>query len=259
MVSVALITVNYHSTSLIRRLESIVDGQPDLKLYVVDNSGNFVTPYATTNVIQSGGNIGFGRACNLGAACSREDQLFFINPDLEIDLASLRALVVAVAAEERAIVGPLIDDGSGMSAAIVKRNSWLVPFERLGFALKDASDHPSLYVSGACLCISRELFFALGGFYDRIFMYGEDLDLCLRASAKGCKVVTYYEILVRHFSGTASTKKQWPLLRLVRWSKKERLLISTIGHYRFLRRYYSLLPSALTAIYLARGSKRNIV
>jgi N-acetylglucosaminyl-diphospho-decaprenol L-rhamnosyltransferase len=258
MDKVALITINYYSTPLIRRLESIIDGQLGLKLYVVDNSGDFVTPYETTTVINSGGNVGFACACNLAARQSSEDKLFFINPDLEIDLKSLHALISEAPAGEKAIWGPLIDNGNGRSGAIVQRNNRFVPLQRLSFALDRASAFPSLYISGACLCVRRSHFLSLGGFCEQIFMYGEDLDLCLRTAQQGGQIMTLYNVVVRHLSGTG-VKKEWPyFLRLIRWPLIQRISTGIRGHYYALRHHYAFLQSCFLAVYLVIGGNESV-
>ncbi|MFA5658673.1 MAG: galactosyltransferase-related protein, partial [Oscillospiraceae bacterium] len=56
-------------------------------------------------------------------------------------------------------------------------------------------------VSGAFLIIRTELFRRLNGFDERFFMYGEDLDLCLRVKKSGEKVVYYGKAKLLHLKG----------------------------------------------------------
>lgn len=255
MNSAALITINYYSTSLIRRLEAVIDSDAGLQLYVVDNSGDFVTPYASTKIIRSGGNVGFAKACNLAARTCKEPLLFFINPDLEIELPALHALMAAAPVKARAIWGALIDDGSRLGTALVPSTSRYLPFRRIAFPMDRAANYQSLFVSGACFCVARSLFLELGGFDERIFMYGEDLDLCLRAAAQGVAITTCNEIRIRHLSGTGSNIR-WPFwARLIRWPQFKRIGRSVHGHYLFLSRHYPLLVALTTALYLASGKR----
>lgn len=58
-------------------------------------------------------------------------------------------------------------------------------------------------VTGACLLISAPLFHALGGFDDRFAVGFGDIDLCLRARARGFKVVLDAQaVLLHHESAT---------------------------------------------------------
>jgi N-acetylglucosaminyl-diphospho-decaprenol L-rhamnosyltransferase len=247
MNTVAIITVNYHSTALIRHLEAAVEGNRDVRLYVVDNSGDFTAGCEATRVIDPGGNIGYGNAGNLAAKKCTEDMIFFINPDLEIDAAAIAAL--AAAGTEISIWGPLIDDGNGWCSALVPGNRPLLPFVRYGFPIGRATEYKSIYVSGACLCIARSTFHFLGGFYERIFMYAEDLDLCMRAAAKEIEIRTVNEIVVHH-AGGHSTDRIWP--------KFLRLFRSIRGHYRFLSRHFPFATAAISSIYLASGRHLTI-
>lgn len=244
MADAAIITVNYHSGALIARLESVVDGTPGLRLCVVDNSGEFTATRPGTAVIKSPANIGFGRACNLGAREAAEDLLLFVNPDVEVDRDALLRLVATAPA--KAVWGPIIDDGRGWSSAIVARGG-IIPLKRVGFPVGRASDYRSVYISGAFLGIGRELFLRLGGFREDIFMYAEDLDLCHRATQAGAPVVTVTDVTVRHRSGTSSSKSRKILPKLLRLGRSVR------GHYTYLRSHFPDATALITAVYLASG------
>ena len=129
----AVITVNYHSAPLIHGLEQRLATIAECTLYVVDNSGEFRAARPDTNVITAPGNIGFGRACNLGTRESSEPILLFINPDLEIDSETLRRLVIDAPQELDAIWSPLIEDRNGQCSAVVETKTGFFPLERLSF------------------------------------------------------------------------------------------------------------------------------
>jgi len=245
----AVITVNYHSAALIHGLEQRLATVDECKLYVIDNSGEFRASRPDTKVITSPGNIGFGRACNLGTRESDEPILLFINPDLEIDSETLRRLVIDAPAEPDAIWSPLIEDRNGRCSAVVETRNGLLPLERLAFPSSDAEHHNSVYVSGACLCIHRDFFMRLGGFREDIFLYAEDLDLCRRATALGGKLVVLTELVVRHIGGRSSSRIGPRIHRLRR---------SFTGHLRFVRTHFPGLLSPVLAFYLATGRRRAI-
>jgi N-acetylglucosaminyl-diphospho-decaprenol L-rhamnosyltransferase len=249
MSTAAVITINYHSSKLINRIETQLCGQSDVRLYVIDNSGNFVPASASTVVIDPNGNIGFARACNLGARRSTEEILLFHNPDAETDLATIRALTVEMSDTENTIWGPVIDNGNGWTSAIVRNDSAFLPYLRIAFPVGCTPQPTSIYVSGACLGVRRELFLSLGGFNEAIFMYGEDVDFCINAAAAGIKIETLENIVLRHVGGRSSSRIRTRFLRLIKSIK---------GHYTFLSRYHTKLVSAVSAVYLASGRATKI-
>jgi len=245
----AVITVNYHSAPLIHELEQRLATVAECKLYVVDNSGEFRASHPDTTVITSPGNIGFGRACNLGVSQSDESILLFINPDLEIDPETLRRLVIEAPVEPDAIWSPLIEDRNGQCSAVVETKNGLLPLERLSFPRFEAEHYRSVYISGACLCIHRDFFTRLSGFRDDIFLYAEDLDLCRRAIALGGKLIVLAELTARHIGGRSSSRIGPRIHRLRR---------SFTGHLRFVRTHFPGLLSPVLALYLATGRRRTV-
>jgi hypothetical protein len=62
-------------------------------------------------------------------------------------------------------------------------------------------------VSGAFMMFPRQLADAVGGFDGRFFIYGEDLDFCLRVAKTGKDVVYWPHIVVKHVKGQSI--KSW--------------------------------------------------
>lgn len=56
------------------------------------------------------------------------------------------------------------------------------------------------------MLIKREVLIKTGGFDERFFMYGEDIDLCLRIKQCGYKNVYFAEETIVHFKGRSSNK-----------------------------------------------------
>lgn len=248
MAKLAIITVNYKSTLLINALEAKID--PDAATYiVVDNSGDFVPARATTQVIDAGGNLGFGRACNLGVAQSDADIIILANPDLELDAAGLSTFLdFSREQPDEAIWGPFIRDGRGEVVSLFRPGRAGLAFRRRALTEAELGRETieTVYVSGACLATSRALFQKLGGFSDEIFLYGEDLDLCLRAHEAGARVYLSGTVELEHHGGGSST----------RLDRFKRLFRSTRGHYAFFRLHrFNRLAAMINALHLASGRR----
>ena len=92
---------------------------------------------------------------------------------------------------------------------------------------------PVDWVTGAALALRREVWEAVGPLDDRFRLYGQDLDLCLRARDAGWEVALLPAFRVRHHQG-ATVRHQRPDVAvgaqdlgllwgdLVRWADKRR-------------------------------------
>jgi GT2 family glycosyltransferase len=155
-----------------------------------------------TEVIPLGENVGFGRACNRGLAQVHEPVTALVNPDVELIDGSLATLAAEAARADRRerLLAPLVlyGDGSrqdsvhpppGSPAELVRA---LVPpallprRARVPLAPWDARAPRRVGWAVACAIVSRtQTLKRLGPFDERIFMYGEDLELGLRAAQMG--------------------------------------------------------------------------
>lgn len=172
--------------------------------------------------VPAGGNLGYGRAVNLGAAGLGDGDLLVCNPDIVVQARSVGHLAQVLAADPVVgIVGPqlrnldgtiypsartfpsLVDAAGHGLVGLVRADN---PFSRR-YRLLDW-DHEERreidWVSGACFLIRRETWSALGGFDPRYFMYMEDVDLCWRAGREGWRVVYEPRAEVVHAQGISA-------------------------------------------------------
>ena len=172
------------------------------------------------------GNYGFGASCNRGAREVSARSYFFLNPDTILDDAqTLDRLAEALfSAPKIGIVAPKIAYLDGTPQRTCRRfPSWYAPFVRrtaLGnrgpwrrygahFLMEDVDLRTRRLVDwaqGSALLVDADLFWELGGFDERYFMYYEDVDLCRSAWARGRAVVYEPSVVLRHAYGQGSAK-----------------------------------------------------
>ena len=160
-------------------------------------------------------NIGFCAGCNRGAEAARGRLLAFVNFDGRVEPGwdtPLRALLddPSVAAA----TGLLLDaSGETIEAAGVEIAPNMATYGRQEGMPRSAAPSAPVDVvapSGALMTVRRADFLALGGFYEPIFMYGEEADYCLRAPGR---VVLAPASAIRHEYGHASGPRLSPFRR----------------------------------------------
>jgi GT2 family glycosyltransferase len=150
-------------------------------------------------------NLGFGGGHNLLAAKTDAPYLLILNPDVELTApGTISRLLKVVAGDPRVTVaGPklLTGDGSpqpydhgrlhGVRAAIALRG---------GHSYWRATDvrQEVAWVSGAAMLVEHAAFRAAGGFDEKLFLYKEDEDLCLRLREAGGAVIYEPGVTIRH-------------------------------------------------------------
>jgi GT2 family glycosyltransferase len=224
-----LVTVTFNSErDLERMLDSAALYLPGARVVVVDCGSEDGTAEVachqrdriTVELIALGRNLGFGAACNRGVAAVSEPVTALINPDVELVDDSLLAMadeVLRVGAPER-LLAPLVlsPDGS--------RQDTVHPLPGSGAELARSLMPPALAVGGlgpilglapwrsrrprrvgwavACAVVGRtDTLARLGPFDERIFLYGEDLDLGLRAREVGIETWFWPHARVVHSRG----------------------------------------------------------
>jgi N-acetylglucosaminyl-diphospho-decaprenol L-rhamnosyltransferase len=162
-------------------------------LWVVDNASDDGTVEGITRrfpevqLVQLDRNVGFGAAANRGAALGTADAIVLVNDDVELEAGSLTAMLepladpaVGMVAGLTTIPGTVLVDGFGIELDVT-----LAAYNRLRRREESAAPGLLLGPSGGLAAYRRAAFEQAGGFDERLFAYGEDVDLALRLRALG--------------------------------------------------------------------------
>lgn len=217
--SVCAVIVSYRTgQALTRCLDALARAEGLDEIVLIDNGNEpaetaALDAFATdgrARLLRGHGNIGFGAACNKGAAVAQSKVLAFVNPDVVLERDALPRLVAALAAAPPpAVVGGDLRDRGGAPERGGRRDrltmwrafvafSGLSRLERIVPPFRDFNRHrdpipaaptPVGAISGALFAMRREDFNALGGFDETYFVHVEDLDLCRRAEDAGYRVL----------------------------------------------------------------------
>ena len=192
------------------------------RMLVVDNASTDGTVEAVrrlapdATVIALDENVGFGPANNIGVRAAETDVVALLNPDTLVVDDSLAALA-GTAAGERALFAPrlLNEDGSVQISAwpaLVSPEALLVaiwPGALLPGRIRRRCEPwryeerlPAGWLTAACLVARRDLLLEFGPFDERLVLYGEDGDLCIRAWRAGVPSLTAADVArVVHLGG----------------------------------------------------------
>lgn len=221
----------------------------DIPVVLIDNSfhdddlGDLIADYPNVGRVDSGGNLGYSAASNIGARIATSEFLIFMNPDTRPSVAAIDTLVDYLEANPAVACCGAAGEGTAGGGAqptalrVLAHSLGLhrrfpqagVYYEQLRGRRVDVG-----WISGSCLAIRRNTFAQIGGFDPRYFIYQSDFDLGLRIQQSGLRQVVLGDVVIPHTDGGSSD-----LPPLWTWEKRGR------AWTRFLRNTRSL-PAALT-------------
>lgn len=262
------------------------DGLEAQTIVVDNNSGDgsrevVGKEFPEVEIVNSGGNLGFGRANNLALPLVKAPFILFLNPDTELRSGALRAMLKHLQSQaDVGAVGCRLTDSTGRTQSLGLQTFpnpfW--EFVRLAFYTESLGRRwPSLFrwadaeqsgfvvkIYGACLLVKREVVECIGGFDDRYFMYCEDVDFCRRIAEAGWKLYYLNDPAIIHHGGAASAKAPGAFSILMTCQSISAYMQKYYGFSgRILYRLLVLLASALrlTALLFLRPAillHRNI-
>ncbi len=230
---VSVCIVNWNTRELLARcLQSIRAHTAGLEVevIVVDNASSdgsaamVALAFPEALLIEPGANLGFARGCNLAAASASGDCVLFLNPDTELATNAIHGMwrFLMDSPSHGAVGCQLLNaDGSiqptcaaGLPTPRNELSSLLFldrvfPHSR-AFRSREQADgghagsRDAQCLSGGCMMLPRTLVQRLGGFDERLFMYGEDLDLCCRIRREGLRLHYLASESIYHHEGSAS-------------------------------------------------------
>jgi N-acetylglucosaminyl-diphospho-decaprenol L-rhamnosyltransferase len=232
--SVSVVMVVYRTGEALEESLACVLADPLVDEFVIVDNGSSPTEAARLEglarddrvvLVNGQGNIGFARGANLGAARASGEILVFLNPDAFLQAGCIAELVREVeAAPGLCLVGGRVlnadrSEQRGARRGEITPTSALLSMSGLARlvpawrrfevhwedqALPEAAARTPT-ISGACFCMRRADFAAVGGFDEGYFLHVEDVDLCWRVRQAGGAVLFHPKAEVIHIGGTSQS------------------------------------------------------
>lgn len=199
MSDLTIVIVTFNSSEIIAKCLGYLNAQK-YDVVVVDNSSSDNTVKIVTEqfpqvkLIQSGGNLGYGRANNIGLRQAKTDFALILNPDafifeedIEISLNILKN-------------NPNIALASPQIRHIHEMDNKEIP------KISENEYSPSKFIVGGVLFMRLAVFRKIGFFDEEFFMFAEDNEISDRSIKNGYKNVIINIARAFHSGGGSSTK-----------------------------------------------------
>jgi N-acetylglucosaminyl-diphospho-decaprenol L-rhamnosyltransferase len=206
-------------------------GRP-VEICVVNNSPSdgvaqwIAQEHPAVRCLEPGNNLGFGRANNLGYRATAGECVLFLNPDTVCNEPALAHCVNrALTESDLGLISPRLElaDGSmdlacrrsiptlwtgfcrasGLAAAF-PRTALFSGYNLTHLPVKET--YPVGAINGAFMLARRQVLEQIGQFDEKFFMYGDDLDLCIRFAQAGFTVVYDGRVSIIHLKGQSVAK-----------------------------------------------------
>ena len=216
--NLTIIIVTIKSQNIIDDCLKSID--PDIKKIIVENSSDqqFIDSlkkkYKNIECYLTGKNLGMGPGNNFGIKKSNTRYVMVLNPDTILRSNTLSEIFEISKNLEFAILSPLSDDIN-------------YPNYKIHAGLRNDTNKNALFevdqIDGYAMILDKKQF--NDNFFDeKIFMYLENDDLCLRAKKNNKKVYIYSKSLISHLGAKAVDEKYLNELEFSRnwhwnWSK----------------------------------------
>ena len=179
---------------VLRCLERLAQQQPAARTVVVDNASSDGTVtgirerFPDVRVLELSENRGFGSAVNAGAATADGAAIVLVNDDVEVGAGCIPAMLAPL--EEQRSCGmvagmTMLPDSDNVDGYGIELDCTLAAYNRLRNRLPDERPGRLAMPSGGLAAYRRAAFEQVGGFDERLFAYGEDVDLGLRMLLAG--------------------------------------------------------------------------
>lgn len=255
-----LLAINYYSSQLIAKLINSISPIETIEyqIIIVNNSpeDKSLQDLKTDKVVilESGENLGFGKACNLGLNWiyqqNQQAVVWLINPDAYLLPAALEKVPTLFQHyPEISILGTMIYTTTGeiwfAGGEFIPKNGAIIP-KTIEHQNSDLLYLKTDWVSGCSLLINLQKFLICPQFDPEYFLYYEDFDFCQRYAKQGHLIAINNQIGVVHQPSAITSKNAFLKFKHSTYSyllTMERYASKTVLLFRLVR----LL---LNAIYL---------
>jgi GT2 family glycosyltransferase len=228
----AVIILNWNMRDLLRDcLRSLgrATSDPRIEVLVVDNASAddsvamVEREFPNVRTLRSSENLGYARANNLGIRATSAPVVVLLNSDTIASPAAIEGIARRFADDERlGALSPLLrtPDGAGQPYGyggeptptyLLRRGFLRLAFRRPLHDWTPTQPVDADWVSGACLGLRRAALERVGLLDEAMFMYFEDVELCMRLRRAGYAVRYDPSLSIVHIGG--QSLKQNPAAR----------------------------------------------
>lgn len=206
----SIIIVSYNTKKLLQDcMSSIYSSQDNLdkEPIVVDNGSKdgsismVKNKFPKVKLIETGENLGFAKANNIGVKNAKGNYVILLNSDTILETDTFQKLLDSVKNNRSQIASCklLNSDGSiqpqgGFLPRLSNLAAWMLfiddipfinklfhPYQQRQVSFFEKDRHPGWF-GGTALLVKRSTYQKLGGLDENIFMYGEDVEFCMKAA-----------------------------------------------------------------------------
>ena len=252
-----VIIVAFHSNAIIESLINQLD--QSIKILIIENSNDLKLKskleeqYSNVEVIIPDKNIGVGAAINIGLKNTKTKYSLQISADVLIDKNMIQSLLeTADKIENFSIIAP-------------RDHSYHYGNEMYINPLEKNKLHQMNLVAGFAMLINMQNLSKIGLFDEKIFLYFEEFDFCLRCNKAKLPIYLSDEAKINHKGNSSVNKKYNHQIEINRnwhycWSK----FYYFKKHYGYLYGLKKTLPNLVRSIkrcvyYLITGNKKNFL
>lgn len=227
-----VVVVSHNGCELLRDCLASLRAEGELvplEVTVVDNDSSdgaaemVQREHPWARLIESGGNLGYAKAANMGIRAACSEFILVLNPDTVVPAGTLARCLAEMAARPRVgVLGCKLVRRDGTIDHACKRNfptpiSALVHMtgtSRLPFVsrsggytaqqLGDDEEGPVDAINGAFMMVRARAVEKVGLLDESYWMYGEDLDWCHRFWTSGWTVLYWPRVTIVHVKGGIS-------------------------------------------------------
>jgi len=181
--------------------------------------------FPNVNLIENKENSGFPKGNNIGVAQAKGEFICILNPDTVVAEDTFEKILQFYQTQNNpGIIGVKLIDGTGNFLPESKRGipTPFVAFTKITGMYKISNSFGKYYAShlgenesgkaeifvGAFMFLKRDLYNIIGGFDERFFMYGEDVDFSYSVLKLGKSNYYFAGTSVIHYKGESTIKDQ---------------------------------------------------
>lgn len=280
-----IVIVNWNSGTLLAECIASLAQFPTRigRVIVVDNgstdqSADLPDSLLDLVIMPLGQNVGFARACNIGAELSSQPYILFLNPDTRfLNNEALPEILSFMDRESSTNIGitgiRLVDEG-GKTQQTCANFTNIRTYIGQPFYLDKI--FPSIFTPlfasfdytksrdvdqaiGAYFLVRRKTFLDLQGFDERFFVYWEEVDFCLRARKIGWRTYYFADSVAFHKGNGSSDRVK---AKRLFYELRSRVLYA-FKHFSWVEGYVILFlaaaiePISKLMLSILRGSSEN--